>query len=340
MSISSSGLQITVKRCGNVLSISQTDNMPFDPDFLNNLTKDLKYQHVEQLHGPAQRNPITGQRQYFKTTEYKLFRYENGKIILPSGYLARMTFKLKKLGCVVSFVEASPPRKRPDCYTPEWDNLTGRIEFRARQEECLRLISKSRCGIIKAVTGFGKAQPVDEKVLTPTGWARMGELRVGDYVIGANGHPTAVCGVYPQGKKSVVAVEFTDGSKVDCCEEHLWNVQTKAHKHRGKKFQTRPIGELVGDLKNKQGETKWFIPVTQPVHFNATPVPVDPYLLGVLLGDGGLTSGGVRFSSADAEIIEMCAAASNRKVSKCGMLLRMTIKFRRLSEVIARVAIL
>ena len=156
MSISSSGLQITVKRCGNVLSISQTDNMPFDPDFLNNLTKDLKYQHVEQLHGPAQRNPITGQRQYFKTTEYKLFRYENGKIILPSGYLARMTFKLKKLGCVVSFVEASPPRKRPDCYTPEWDNLTGRIEFRARQEECLRLISKSRCGIIKAVTGFGK----------------------------------------------------------------------------------------------------------------------------------------------------------------------------------------
>ena len=295
---------VVINRCGNVLTISRADGMPFDMGFVTALTQDLKYQHVEHVHGAAQRNPITGQRQYFKTTEYKLYRHEHGNITILGGYLARIAARLKKLGCQASLVDTSPVRKRPDCYTPQWENLEGRIEFRPRQEECLRTIAKSRCGIIKAVTGFGKAQPVDEKVLTPTGWARMGELRVGDYVIGADGHPTTVCGVYPQGKKSVVTVEFTGGSKVDCCEEHLWNVQTKAHKHRGKKFQTRPIGELVGDLKNRQGETKWFIPVTQPVHFNATPVPVDPYLLGVLLGDGGLTSGGVRFSSADAEIIE------------------------------------
>jgi len=111
---------------------------------------------VEHIHGAAQRNPITGQRQYFKTTEYKLFRHEHGKIIILSGYLARLAAKLKKLGCKASIRETSPARKRKDCFTPVWENLTGRIDFRPRQEECLQTIARSQCGIIKAVTGFGK----------------------------------------------------------------------------------------------------------------------------------------------------------------------------------------
>jgi superfamily II DNA or RNA helicase len=130
--------------------------MPFELEFVNSLTKDMRYQHVEHIHGAAQRNPITGQRQYFKTTEYKLFRYENGKLVLLGGYLARIAAMLKKLGCPTRLRDTSPARKRPGCYEAKWDNLTGRIEFRARQEECLRLISRARCGIIKAVTGFGK----------------------------------------------------------------------------------------------------------------------------------------------------------------------------------------
>ena len=149
-------IPLVITRCGNVLTLARADNMPFEMEVVTAITHDLKYQHVEHVHGAAQRNPITGQRQYFKTTEYKLYRHENGKIILLGGYLARVAAKLKKLGCPVSLLEASPERKRPDCYTPQWDNLKGRIEFRPRQEECLKTISKSRCGVIKAVTGFGK----------------------------------------------------------------------------------------------------------------------------------------------------------------------------------------
>lgn len=147
---------LVIQRCGNVLTITSEDNMPLDLDFVNLLVKDLKYQHVEHLHGQAQRNPVTGQRQFFKTTEYKLFRYENGKLIILGGYLARIAARLKKLGVRAKFQDVSPVRKRPDCFTPKWGNLTGRIEFRARQEECLKTITKVPCGIIKAVTGFGK----------------------------------------------------------------------------------------------------------------------------------------------------------------------------------------
>ena len=147
---------LVLERCGNVITLSRADGMPFELEFVNALTKDMRYQHVEHIHGAAQRNPITGQRQYFKTTEYKLFRYENGKLVLLGGYLARIAAMLKKLGCPTFIRDASPARKRLGCYEAKWDNLTGRIEFRARQEECLRLISRSGCGIIKAVTGFGK----------------------------------------------------------------------------------------------------------------------------------------------------------------------------------------
>jgi superfamily II DNA or RNA helicase len=131
--------------------------MPLDLDFVNLLVTDLKYQHVEHLQGQAQRNPITGQRQFFKTTEYKLFRYENGKLVLLGGYLARIAARLKKLGVRAKFQDVSPPRKRPNCFSPKWDNLTGRISFRPRQEECLKTISTVPCGVIKAVTGFGKS---------------------------------------------------------------------------------------------------------------------------------------------------------------------------------------
>ena len=149
-------VDILITRCGNVLTISRIDNMPLELPFVNALTKDLRYQHVEQLHGAAQRNPLTGQRQYFKTTDYKLFRYENGKLIVLGGYLARIGARLKKMGCRVAMRDVSPIRKRPDAFTPKWENLDGRITFRARQEECLQLISRVPCGIIKAVTGFGK----------------------------------------------------------------------------------------------------------------------------------------------------------------------------------------
>lgn len=154
--LSSLACDIIINRCGNVLTISRADNMPFSAELLAALTKDLRYQHVEQVHGAAQRNPITGQKQYFKTTDYKLFRYEHGKLIVLGGYLARVGSQLKRLGCRVQLRDTSPPRKRPNAFKAEWGNLDGRISFRARQEECLQLISRVPCGVIKAVTGFGK----------------------------------------------------------------------------------------------------------------------------------------------------------------------------------------
>jgi hypothetical protein len=151
---------VTIKRVGNVLTLTANDGGPLNPALIKALTHDLRYDHVEQIQGPAKRNPITGQKMFFQTKEYKLFRVEHGHVILLSGYLARMAKRLNKLGCSAQLVDSSPPRKRPTCYVPQWDNLKGRVEFRPRQEELLRLISKAPCGIVKAVTGFGKTTTI------------------------------------------------------------------------------------------------------------------------------------------------------------------------------------
>ena len=296
---------VLITRSGNVLTLSGSDGGPLEQALIKRLTFDLRYEHMEAVQGgQGRRDPITGQKMYYQTKEYKLHRIENGKVIVLAGYLARMVGRLRKLGCQTSLRDISPERKRPNCFVPQWDNLRSRIEFRARQEECLQTIARVPCGVIKAVTGFGKAQPLTETVYTPIGPVPLGALQPGDYVIGANGYPTEVTGVYPQGVKDIVEVEFSDGSAVQCCKEHLWNVQTKAQKHRKQGFCAVAIGELVDDLFDNQGNKKWFVPVTGPVRFQRRELPVDPYLLGVLLGDGGLTQNGVRFSTDDPEIVD------------------------------------
>jgi hypothetical protein len=66
-------------------------------------------------------------------------------------------------------------------------------------------------------------QPFDEVVLTPYGWVPIGWIEVGAYVIGSNGKPTSVLGVYPQGLKRVFRVTLEDGRSVRCGDGHLWD---------------------------------------------------------------------------------------------------------------------
>ena len=76
--------------------------------------------------------------------------------------------------------------------------------------------------ILNLEMGTGKAQPLYSKVLTPDGFITMGMVQVGMSVLGEDGLPHKVLGVYPQGKKRVYELIFSDGSKCRCSDEHLW----------------------------------------------------------------------------------------------------------------------
>ncbi|MFF6791272.1 PhoH family protein [Streptomyces filamentosus] len=156
----------------------------------------------------------------------------------------------------------------------------------------------------------GRAQPVFTNVLTPDGWRPIGSLEVGDLVIGSNGEPTPVLGVYPQGEKDVYRVSAQDGSWTLCCGEHLWTVRTASDKRRDKPWRVLETQDMIGNLRAAHARRYELPLLTAPVAMPEREVPVDPYALGLLLGDGCLTGSTTpSFSTEDAELAEALEAA-------------------------------
>jgi phosphate starvation-inducible PhoH-like protein len=150
----------------------------------------------------------------------------------------------------------------------------------------------------------GRAQPVDRSVLTPEGFRAIGSLRVGDLVIGSDGTPTPVLGLYPQGRKPVFEVKTQDGAATICCGEHLWHVFTPEDRRRGKPGRVLETQEMIGQLRRAH-QHRYELPVmTGAACYEPGEVPLDPYALGLLLGDGCLTTSTTpSFTTADPELV-------------------------------------
>lgn len=154
--------------------------------------------------------------------------------------------------------------------------------------------------------GTGKEQPVSAVVQTPTGPAKIGEVRVGDMVLGRDGNATRVLGVYPQGRKPVFKVTFRDGASTRCGAQHLWQVKSGARDWRV--LTTMQI--LESGIRWGSGDAKFQIPLCEPVAYSNPSPAFDPYLIGVLIGDGSLSGSVVSFSTPDidADIAEQIKA--------------------------------
>lgn len=176
-------------------------------------------------------------------------------------------------------------------------------------------LAKGEIGVILAPTGVGKSLPYSEPVLTPTGWVTIGDIKNGDKVMGSDGKEQYVLGVYPQGIRPIYKVEFTDNTFVNCDKEHLWsvntlNMRTAKTRVEGKSTHRPNYGYKVvktSDMMNnikKRGRHNYRLPVVSPVDFEKRDVLIDPYLLGLLLGDGSMCDSGVRISTKDDELFE------------------------------------
>jgi len=150
----------------------------------------------------------------------------------------------------------------------------------------------------------GRAAPVDTPVLTPDGFRPIGSLTVGDLVIGSDGKPTPVIGVYPQGEKDIYRLTAQDGASTLCSGDHLWAVATRDDRRRGRPLRVLTTREMIGNLRANHYH-RYELPLhSAPVRFPCREVPIDPYALGLLLGDGCLT-GTVTpsFATGDPELV-------------------------------------
>lgn len=177
---------------------------------------------------------------------------------------------------------------------------------------------------ILANSGKGKALPMDSKLYMRDKEVLMKDIKIGDEIFGEDGNLHKVIGVYPQGKKQKVRVHFSDKTFVDCCEDHLWEVKTDGDRPKKIKIakgntvheiesawktRTMSVKEIVekGVIRKSKGgteSTRFRIPVTKPVNFDKREHIIDPYLLGVLIGDGYLCGNSVVFSTSEDYIIE------------------------------------
>jgi phosphate starvation-inducible protein PhoH and related proteins len=171
-------------------------------------------------------------------------------------------------------------------------------------DKALSLIERGTIEVAPLAFMRGRAQPVDSRVLTPDGFRAIGSLRVGDLVIGSDGTPTPVLGVYPQGRKAIFRVRTQDGASTLCCAEHLWHVFTHEDRRRGTPGRVLDTGAMIGRLRRAHRH-RFELPVlTAPVCYEPADVPLDPYALGLLLGDGCLTTKTTpSFTTADPELV-------------------------------------
>ncbi|MFG1709144.1 UvrD-helicase domain-containing protein [Nonomuraea sp. M3C6] len=164
--------------------------------------------------------------------------------------------------------------------------------------------------VVEAGAGAGKALRADQPVLTPTGWRPIAELAVGDPIIGRDGLTYDVSGVYPQGVRPLYAIRLSDGNTVIADAEHRWLVQHHKRRDRGTPGEVLTTAQILerGLTRPAGNGARWFLPMPEPVKLPEAELPLDPWLLGLLLGDGMLGKGTLVISTADAPIIDRVRA--------------------------------
>jgi intein/homing endonuclease len=200
------------------------------------------------------------------------------------------------------------------------------------QKESIQKLVENKKFILADDMGLGKAQVISAIVYTPNGKKKMGDLVIGDKIIGSDGKPYNVTGIFPQGQKETYRITFNDGFSILCCGDHLWSVSSPNYGNNRKNdrlkkslvLSTKQMCEnenitIKGNGYNKDknykidtyykssnGNNKWQIPIVKPIEFNnKNKLPIDPYVFGLGLGDGSFSKKNIKFTQHKDDFDEL-----------------------------------
>ena len=162
------------------------------------------------------------------------------------------------------------------------------------------------------VLNCGKAQPIDSQILTPNGFVRMGDLKVGDEICGSNGNIQRVLNIFERGELDTYKITFDDDTIVECCPEHLWTVWDS----KKRVYITIEAQEIL-----KNGIERYRVsPISAALQYSKKKLSIHPYLLGVLLGDGMMGRESASISvTTDEEIIDYIKEYCNVDIRKLNL---------------------
>lgn len=165
-----------------------------------------------------------------------------------------------------------------------------------------------------------RAQPLDARIVTHRGYVRMGDLKVGDEVMGPKGRPVRVLGIFPKGPQEIFEVGFSDGARAQSCEDHLWEVIPSRNQRKERKHitETKTLRDIRRNFASRDPRGfkrhEYQIPITASVEFEkGGPLPLDPYVMGAILGDGSIPTNDTRpivmaLPECDVEIASLMGA--------------------------------
>lgn len=128
----------------------------------------------------------------------------------------------------------------------------------------------------------GKLLPADTPVWTTEGWKPHGQLQAGDYVFGQDGRPKLVLansGIYPW---HVERLTFQNGQTILSAREHLWKLYVEYDDHKGRREAVMETQQIF----SRRHRRSPYIACAPTLELPERSLPIDPYVLGLWLGDG------------------------------------------------------
>jgi deoxycytidine triphosphate deaminase len=164
----------------------------------------------------------------------------------------------------------------------------------------------------------GKALALDTPIPTPDGWRTMGELQIGDEVFDAGGEPTRIIdATEPFLGRECLELVFSDGTTVVADATHQWMVSTKTD--RSRKLPGRILTSEGIRRSLRQGpEHNHHVLLARAVRYPAKDLSIDPYVLGVWIGDGTSTKAEIR--TMDEQVLREVETAGYRVAPASGQL--------------------
>ena len=160
-------------------------------------------------------------------------------------------------------------------------------------------LSHNQINLITGKAGSGKAQPNSTLIPTLNGYKKLGDIKVGDKILDRFGKETTVLGVFPQGNIEKYKITFSDQRVSYCNDEHIWSCYTS--KGNLKNFTVKEMLKMGIKIGNNY---RFRIPISNPIEYSTKSFPIDPYVMGVFLGDGCCLETALTLSSEDIEIVE------------------------------------
>jgi len=229
--------------------------------------------------------------------------------------------QLGQLGDDLEQVLSWPMLRRPDQETPEgawsyWLLSGGRGSGKTKTGAewiCDRIeADRCRAGIfvgrvpaeVRSVMIEGEALALDTPVATPDGFTAIGDLNVGDLVLGPDGRPTRVLWCSPVATgRPCYAVKLRHGPTIIADAGHKWVTASRADRRRGATG-VRTTADIAADIDTPAGR-QHAIALAAPLDLPDLDLPIPPYTLGYWLGDGNRRDGGI--TTADPEVLERIA---------------------------------